>query len=103
MLKRLRSILVLFLLGAAVCAFALPRVDQPETAFNEADAPINLARPVRLSIGVASPNVDPIIALPTLRLLAAVGIDSNLLFEPATVPRQRHPHPLQELLCTLLI
>jgi hypothetical protein len=101
--KRVRAILVLFLLGAAVCTFALPRVDLPETAFNEADAPINLAPPVRPSIRVTPPAVGPILVLPTLQFHSAVGIDSSLLLESAAVPRQRHQHSLQALLCTLLI
>ena len=101
--KRVRAIVVLFLLGAAVCAFALPRVDLPETAFNEADAPVNLTPPARPGIRVGPPAVDPILVLPTLQFHSAVGIDSSLLLESAAVPRQRHQHSLQALLCTLLI
>jgi len=101
--KRLRAILVLFLLGAAICAIALPRADQPETAFNEADAPVNLAPPVRATIRVTPPTVSPMVVLPTLRFRSAVGIDSSLSLESAAMPRQRHQHSLQDLLCTLLI
>ena len=102
-MKRLRTILVLFLLSATVGAFAMPRVDRPDTAFNEADAPINLARPVGPSIRVAPPVVDPIVVLPTLQFHSAVGIVSSPLLEFAAVPRPRHQHSLPDLLCTLLI
>ncbi|HEX8813851.1 MAG TPA: hypothetical protein VF742_17825 [Terracidiphilus sp.] len=102
-MKRLRAILVLFLLGASVCAFALPRVDLPETAFNEADAPVNLAPPVRPSIRVVPPAVDPIAVLPTLPVQCMNCVVGGLTLESAAVPRQRHQHSLQDLLCTFLI
>jgi hypothetical protein len=98
-----RSILALFLLGASICSVVLPRVDLPETAFNEADAPINLAPPVRPSIQVVPPAVDPISVLPPLALHCARRVVSGLMFESATVPRQRHQHSFQDLLCTFLI
>jgi hypothetical protein len=100
---RLRAILALFLLGGAVCAFALPRVDLPETVFNETDAPTNLASPVRLDIRVGTPAVGPVDILPTLPFHYALGIVSSLVLVPAAAARQRHQHSLQDLLCTLLI
>ena len=102
-MKRFRAILVLFLLGASVCAFALPRVDLPETAFNESDAPVNLAPPVRPSVQVSPPVVDPIAVLPRLPLQRANCVVDGLLLESAAVSRQRHQHSLQDLLCTFLI
>ena len=102
MLRILRSILALLLLGTASCVFALPRVDLPETAFNEADAPVNVAPPVRSGIRVIQPAVDPIAVLPTLASVSATHVGS-LVVALAAVPTQRHPHSLQDLLCTFLI
>src|ERR1700687_828890 len=96
--KRLRTIVLLLLLGAAVGASAFPRVDRPDTAFKEADAPINLARPVGPSIRVAPPVVGPIV-LPTLQFHFVVGIDNSLFIKSAAVPRPRHQHVRQDLLC----
>ena len=102
-MRRLRSILALFLLGTAACVFALPRVDLPETAFNEADAPVNLAPPVRPGIRVIRPAVDPIAVLPTLPSHYATCVVRGMVLESAAVPRQRHQHSFQDLLCTFLI
>jgi hypothetical protein len=100
--KRLRWVSVLFLLGTAICVSVIPRVDSPETAFNEADAPVNLAPPARLGIRVTPLTVDPITVLPTLPpdRPATVG---TLVLQPAHASRQCPRHSLQSLLCTLLI
>jgi hypothetical protein len=95
--------LVVFLLGTAVCAFALPRVDLPETAFNEADAPVNLAPPAQPSIRVAPPAVNPIAVLPTLALHSATCVAGSFVVESDSAPKHRHHHSLQDLLCTFLI
>jgi hypothetical protein len=101
--RRLRSILALFLLGTATCVFALPRVDLPETAFNEADTPVNVAPPVRPGIRVIPPAVDPIAVLPKLPSHCATCLVRGKVHESAAVARQRHQHSLQDLLCTFLI
>jgi hypothetical protein len=95
--------LVSFLLGASVCVSAVPRADLPETAFNETDAPINLAPPVRPRIQVIPLAVDSIVVSLTLPLYCVGCIVSNLVLKPAAIPRQCHPHSLQDLLCTFLI
>lgn len=82
--------------------FALPRVDLPETAFNEADAPVNVAPPVRPGIRVLQPAFDPISVLPTPPSVSATR-PGSLVVAVAAVPAQRYPHSLQDLLCTFLI
>ena len=73
-MQRLRWMLVLFLLGAAVCCCAIPGVDLPETSFNEADLPVNLALPAQPRIPDLSPIAIPAAALPTLSLVSADGL-----------------------------
>ena len=100
---RLRSILILVVLGAAACVSVAPRADLPETAFNEADAPVNLAPPVQLRFQVLSPAVDPVVASPSLPLHCADCVVNRLVLAPAAIVRQRPPHSFQDLLCTFLI
>jgi hypothetical protein len=77
-------------------------VDLPETDFNEADAPVNVAHPVRPGIRVIQPAVDPIALLPTLPSVSVTAV-GGLLVALAAIPTQRHQHSLQDLLCTFLI
>ena len=100
--KRLRWMLVLFLLGAAVCMSAVPLEDLPETEFNEVDAPVNLAPPVVPRIKFTRPAGDPII-LPRLRLYCAGRRVRSLVLELAPKLTQRHLHSLQDLLSTFRI
>ncbi len=101
--KRYHLILVLFLLAAAVCVFAVPRPDLPETTFNEADAPVNLAPPVLPRIQIVRPALNSIAVLPALPDHCAVCVASRLVLEPAASPRHRDAHSLLALLCTFLI
>jgi hypothetical protein len=95
--------LILFLTAAAICASVLPRPDLPETAFNEADAPVNLAPPVLPRIQIVLPAVNPIAILPPLRSHCTGCTVRRSLLEPVVTPRQRPSRSLQDLLCTLLI
>jgi hypothetical protein len=101
--KRLRCILVLFLTAAAVWVSAVPRIDLPETAFNETDAPVNLTPPVRPGIQLTAPAINPIVvsAVPALAGAAYVIIGAPSPSVP--LPAQRHRISLQYLLCTFLI
>jgi hypothetical protein len=103
--RLLRSVLVIFLLGTAVCAFALPRADVPETAFNEADAPVNLAPPAQpgIRVAVAPPAVNPIAVLPMVPRHCATCLASSFVLESTSAPKHRDHHSLQDLLCTFLI
>ena len=102
-MKELRWILVVVLLGIAACLSAVPRMDLPETAFNEADAPVNLAPPIRPSTQFIHLAADRIAVLPTQSLHSAGYLVGKLVLEPVTTLSQCHPHSLQDLLCTLLI
>jgi hypothetical protein len=94
--------LVFFLLGAAVCVFAVPPVDLPETAFNEADTPINLALPAQTTLKVVCLPDDPIVmcGLPPCR---ADYVVSRSALELVPMLSQHHRHSLQDLLCSFLI
>jgi hypothetical protein len=94
--------MVLVLLGTVLYVFAVPPVDNPETAFNEADAPVSLALPTSLWVRVVLPAADSI-TLPKLPLswtVAEVSVYEEG-FHPA--PKQLSQHSLQKLLCTFLI
>ena len=100
--KRLKWMSVLFLLGAAVYVSAVPRVDAPETSFNEADAPVNLAPPVRASLRVVRTAVDPVVVWPTLPFYSATCVFNGRVLGPIR-PSQHRRHSLQNLLCIFLI
>jgi hypothetical protein len=100
---RFRCISVLILLAAAVCVFAVPRADAPETTFNEADAPVNLAPPVLPGIRLILPTVDPVSILPRPADYYQTCALNHLVVKTAPTPRQNHRHSLQSLLCTLII
>jgi hypothetical protein len=79
-------------------------VDLPETAFNEADLPVNLAVPAPPRIPDTPPVAIPVAAaLPTPPLVDGDGLVRSFVREPANLPNERHPHSLQVLLCTFLI
>lgn len=101
--KQFRLILVVFLLGTVVCVSAGPRIDLPETAFNEADAPVTLAPPLRPGISIIAPAVDPVVVGAATVFHSADYVAERLLHAPATLPFQRHRVSLQHLLCTFLI
>jgi len=95
--------LVLFLLAAAVCCCTVPGVDLPETAFNEADLPVNLALPAPPRIPDIPPVAIPAAARPMLPRCGEDGLVRTLVHEPSVLPNERHLHSLQVLLCTFLI
>jgi hypothetical protein len=101
--KKLRLISVLFLLAATVFVSVVPRADSPDTSFNEADAPVNLAPPARLGSLVVLPSVDPVAVLPTVSSFCTACAVTSVVLERPSVQRQHHGHSLQSLLCTLLI
>src|SRR5258708_33721425 len=100
---RLRWIFVIFLLGTVVCVSAAPRADVPETTFNEADAPVNLAPPSSLRVPVVAPAIHPIHVPPPSSLTCAACVVHDHLLTAAPAPSLRHRTPLQNLLCTFLI
>lgn len=83
-------------------ASTIPPVDLPATAFNEADAPVNLAPPSLPRFKFAPP-VSNLILLPSLSARCErCGIQSWTP-DPVATQGQRNPHRLQYLLCTFLI
>ena len=100
--KRLRRMLVLFLLVGVFAGSAVPPVDLPETTFNESDAPVNLAPPSQATVRFVRPVSDALL-MPGFRFVCAECDFSSRVLGAAAMPRQRHPHFLQDLLCTFLI
>jgi len=105
--KRCYEILVLFLLAGVLAGSVIPRVDSPETAFDESDAPVSLAPPTQAAvrfirpISVRSFNSRP--AMPGLHSCCVERAVSSRVLAAASLRRQRHPQSLQDLLCTFLI
>jgi hypothetical protein len=99
--------LIFFLLGAAIFASAVPRIDAPETSFDEADAPIIVAPAERPSIQLVSPTLDriahsPVLCAPGLRAQVAESFSADR-YQLALVSSSLHRPSLQNFLCTLLI
>ena len=95
--------LIVFLLAGVFGGSAVPPVDLPETAFNESDAPVNLAPPSQATVTFVRPVSDALV-MPGLRFYCAgCDLSSRMLGAAVVMPTQRHPHSLQDLLCTFLI
>lgn len=101
--RRYRRLLVLFLLAGVFGGSAVLPVDLPETAFDESDAPVNLAPPSQALLRFVPPVSNPLV-MPGLRFYCAVCVVGSPVLGAAAMPTHRHPHySLQELLCTFLI
>ncbi len=94
--------LVLFLMGAAIFASAVPRADSPETSFDESDAPVIVAPAERPRIQLVSPAIDLTAPSPVSSARVAEGF-SVVSRQLMPVPSSLHRPSLQNLLCTLLI
>ena len=94
--------LVLVLLAGVCGGCVVPPVDLPETNFDESDTPVNLAPPSQATVRFARP-VSDLLVMPGLGFYCA-GCDlSSRVPGAAAIPRQRHSHSLQDVLCTFLI
>jgi hypothetical protein len=91
---------VLSLVTAVVFISVVPVADQPETAFNEIDTPVNQTTPVTLSVRFARPHEISII-LP--RSFSPTSEMIRTSIESISLAMHWHLSPLRELLCTLLI
>src|ERR1700674_1797325 len=101
--RRHRRLLVLLLLAGVFGGSALLPVDLPETAFDESDAPVNLAPPSQTPLRFVRPVSDPLV-LPGLRFYCAGCVVSSRVPGAVAMPTHRGPHySLQDLLCTFLI
>ena len=101
-LKRGLWLSILLLLGAVVCASAIPQTDLPETSYNEVDTPINQAPPVVPGVKFVRPSISPVI-LPrqVCEALRSVGAQVHEVKTASTTVR--HTDSLQDILCTFLI
>jgi hypothetical protein len=91
---------VLPLVTAVVFVSVVPVADQPETAFNEIDAPVSQTTPVAPWVRFTPPHEVSVI------LLSSVTHPSKAIrisFESISLAMHWHRSPLPELLCTLLI
>lgn len=100
LVKRIGWAFVLPLVTAVVFISVVPVADQPETAFNEIDAPVNQTTAVAPWLRFAPPHEVPIV-LPRSFTRTSEGIRTSL--ESISRPMHWHLSPLRELLCTLLI
>jgi len=100
--KRHFRILVLFLLTGILGGFAVPPVDLPETSYDESDSPVNLAPPSQATLSSLRSVRDPLL-MPGLQFYRVECVVISRVLGAAAMPRQRHPHFLQNLLCTFLI
>jgi hypothetical protein len=93
----------LLLLTAVLCASAVPRVDRPETSYNEVDTPVNQAAPSAIGMRFVRPAQAPI-SVPD-RSFQVNGDPRGAADLPilSTSSIRVRPHSLQQLLCTLLI
>ena len=101
--RRKTGTFFLFLIASVALVSIVPRNDVPETAYNEAETPVNQAPPVVLGATLVHP---PAIAAVLHR--GGRGAGRCLAHEPldhrmghSLFPRD--PHSLQDLLCTFLI
>ncbi len=101
-MKRTRWMLGFLLMATVVWASSVLPLDDPETAFNEADAAITLAPPA--SIGLNSlPSAPDSIVAPNLSLDLLAWVVNYSADSPARVPSWRPSDSIQKLLCTFLI
>ena len=94
--------LVVLLVAGVFGGSAIPPVDLPETTFNESDTPVTLAPPTQATVRFDRPVSDPLVTPGVRFYCAACGLGSRVL-ATAAMPGQRHPHSLQDLLCTFLV
>ncbi len=101
--KRAGRTLLLLLLGTVAWAAVVPPANIPETSYNEADTPVNLARPVVPGIRLARPGAGPVILPAQLRLARPEPkpVAKEVTFDLA--PTSHSSHSLQDLLCILIL
>ena len=99
MVKRSEWIFLLLVVAVVIFIFVVPMADNPETAFNEIDTPVNQIIPVAPWMKFAPPTSVPIL----LRSFSRTGDGIRTSVESISLPTHWHLSPLRELLCTLLI
>ena len=98
-MRYLRWAIVIFGVCFVSLSSIIPRVDSPETAYDETDAPVNLTTPL-----VARPNL----VTPTVHSVV-IPREQRVWWEPVTAMDVARPklgirvsHSLLDLLCALL-
>jgi hypothetical protein len=97
--KRSEWIFLLLVVATVIFISVVPMADDPETAFNEIDTPVNQIIPVAPWMKFAPPTSVPIL----LRSFSRTGDGIRTSVESISLPTHWHLSPLRELLCTLLI
>ncbi len=100
MVKRSEWIFLLLVVATVIFISVVPMADDPETAFNEIDTPVNQTIPVAPWMKFAPPIRISII-LPRSFNRTGDGIRTSV--ESISLATQRQLSPLREILCTLLI
>lgn len=101
--KRASLTVLLVLLGAVICAGAIPPTDAFEAACNDVDTPVNQSPPVVPGIRLVRPVANPVHVPAALRW---DGREPNSpAGEPASETIASHHSPVsrQDLLCVLII
>jgi hypothetical protein len=98
-MKYLRWTIVIFGVCFVSLSSIVPRVDSPETAYNETDAPVNLTTPLVTQPNLVTPTVHSVV----------IPREQRVWWEPVTAMCVvtlkrgiRVSHSLLDLLCTLL-
>ena len=100
MLNRSKWAFLLLLATAVTFVSVMPMADQPETAFNEIDTPVNQTTPVAPWVKFVPP-VEVRFILPRSLDHSGEGIRTSA--ESVSLAPHWHVNPLHELLCTFLI
>jgi hypothetical protein len=93
-------VLISCLLGIAIGVSSLPRIDLPETAYNEGDATLNVLRPAQHLVQLRAQYL----AIMLLRLLyRGTNVVDRLASVSTAPPNTLHRSHLRIFLCELLI
>jgi hypothetical protein len=98
--KRGKWTFLLLVLAAVTFISVVPMADNPETAFNEIDTPVNQTIPVAPWMKF-TPPIRISIILP--RSFSRTGDGIRTSVESISTATHRQSSPLRELLCTFLI
>jgi hypothetical protein len=97
--KRVCWTVVMLGLLCVSLASIVPAMDDPETAFNETETPINLTTPVNSRTNFVAPAGDPVVILEKQQ----AWWNPNTMMHGITLkPGMRSSHSLLNLLCKLL-
>jgi hypothetical protein len=98
--KRSKWTFLLVVVTAVIFISVMPMADNPETAFNEIDTPVNQSIPVAPWMKF-TPPIRISITLP--RSFSCAGDRIRTSVESISIATHRQSSPLRELLCTFLI